>query len=73
MPYPQIYSSSRYLGLAKYKVVYSDTLYLAVESGEDDYFAFGTLTLTLQSDGRDVYIFDIDPDKFSRALGLSGT
>ena len=58
--------------MRKYKVVHSDTLILAVECGEEDYFNFGTLTLTLQSDGRDVYIFDIDPDKYYKALELSG-
>jgi len=57
--------------LEKYKVVHSDTLNLAVELSENDYFIFGTLTLTLQSDGRDVYIFDVDPCKFAEALKLS--
>ena len=58
--------------MKNYKVVYSDTLILAVEYSKDKYYTFGTLTLTLQSDGRDVYIFDVDPNKFPEALKLSG-
>ena len=56
----------------KYEVLHSDTLTLAVEVSKDNYFTFGTLTYTIQSDGRHVYIFDIDETKFSKALELAG-
>ena len=56
----------------KYNVLHSDTLTLAVEISKDNYFTFGTLTYTIQSDGRHVYVFDIDPTKFPEALNLAG-
>ena len=56
----------------KYDVLHSETLSLAVEISEDDYFYFGTLSYTIQSDGRRVYIFDIDSEKFPQALKLAG-
>ena len=55
-----------------YKVLYSDTLQLAVEIEPDEYYIFGSLTFTIQSDGRQVYIFDVDPEKYPIALQLSG-
>jgi len=55
-----------------YKVLITDTMMLAVEVAMDDYFVFGTLTYDIQSDGRHVYIFDVDADKFPQALELSG-
>ena len=55
-----------------YKVVYSDTMTLAVEIELEKYFTFGTLSYTIQSDGRHVYIFDVDKEKYDHALYLSG-
>ena len=55
----------------KYEVLHSDTLTLAVELGGGEYYEFGTLTYTIQSDGRRVYIFDIDPERFPEALRLA--
>lgn len=52
--------------------MYQDSMHLAVEKGAGDYYVFGTLSYTIQSDGRHVYIFDIDPEKFPEALRLSG-
>ena len=63
----------RYVGLMRtYEVVYKDTLTLAVEQTDGSYYAFGTLTYTIQSDGRHVYIFDIDPGRYDTAVELSG-
>jgi len=45
---------------------------LAVEHTVGEYFVFGQLTYTIQSDGRHVYIFDVDPEKFDEALALAG-
>ena len=55
-----------------YEVVYKDSVSLAVERTEGNYYVFGTLTYTIQSDGRHVYIFDVDPDKYETAVQLSG-
>ena len=55
-----------------YEVVYKDTLSLAVERPDGSYYFFGTLTYTIQSDGRHVYIFDVDPDRYETAVQLSG-
>ena len=61
------------IGLSKtYDVIYEDTLVLAVEQQENNYYSFGTLTYTIQSDGRHVYIISIDPDRYDIALQLSG-
>jgi hypothetical protein len=45
---------------------------LAVETSPDRYYVFGTLTYNVQSDGRRVYVFDVDAKKFPTALELSG-
>ena len=55
-----------------YDVVYKDSVSLAVENPDGSYYVFGTLTYTIQSDGRYVYIFDIAPDKYEKAVQLSG-
>ena len=55
-----------------YKVVYEDSVSLAVECPNGSYYIFGILTYTIQSDGRHVYIFDIDPEKYDTAVQLSG-
>jgi len=55
-----------------YKVLSSDTVQLAVEAGPGDYYIFGTLSYNIQSDGRRVYVFDVDASKFPTALALSG-
>ena len=55
-----------------YEVIYEDTVSLAVEREDGSYYTFGTLTYTIQSDGRHVYIFDIDPDRYETAVRLSG-
>ena len=52
--------------------MYSDTVQLAVEESPGNYYVFGTLTYTIQSDGRHVYIFDIDPSRYDTAVLLSG-
>ena len=54
-----------------YEVLHSDKLALAVEVSQNDYFVFGSLTYTVQSDGRYVYIFDIDEEKYRKALVLA--
>ena len=55
-----------------YEVIYEDTVSLAVEREDGSYFTFGTLAYTIQSDGRHVYIFNIDPERYETAVGLSG-
>lgn len=55
-----------------YEVLKSDTVRLAVETGQDQYYTFGTLSYNIQSDGRRVYVFDVDAAKFPKALELSG-
>ena len=56
-----------------YEILHSETLTLAVELANCDYFTFGTLTRNIQSDGRTVYVFDVDPDKYYKALELANT
>ena len=53
-------------------MLYSDTVRLAVETEPENYYVFGALTYNIQSDGRRVYIFDVDAKKFPIALELSG-
>ena len=55
-----------------YEVLYSDSVNLAVEVNNGEYFKFGSLTFTIQSDGRYVYIFDIDEPKYRKAQVLAG-
>ncbi|MCL1988636.1 MAG: hypothetical protein FWG64_11825 [Firmicutes bacterium] len=54
-----------------YEVLHAETLTLAVEKDDGDYYRFGTLTWTIQSDGRQVYIIQIDEDKYPTALSLA--
>jgi len=55
-----------------FKILKSETVRLAVETGPSQYYAFGTLTYDLQSDGRRVYTFNVDAERFPAALALSG-
>ena len=55
-----------------YDVLHSESLTLAVEVSDNEYFHFGSLTYTVQSDGRYVYLFDIDEEKYRKALVLAG-
>lgn len=54
-----------------YKVIYCDKVSLAVELVDGGYFNFGTLIFTLQSDGRRVYIIEIDENRYDEALTLA--
>ena len=54
-----------------YKVLHSDSVALAVELSENNYFEFGSLTFQVQSDGRFVYIFDINEVKYKEALAMA--
>ena len=56
----------------KYDVLHSERLDLAVELTGGGYFTFGALTYTIQSDGRHVYILDVDECRFPEALRLAG-
>jgi hypothetical protein len=58
--------------MKSYDVLKSETVNLAVEVKPDDFFIFGKLTYNIQKDGRHVYVIDIEPDKFDKALELSG-
>ena len=53
------------------KIVFSDTLFIGVIT-EKGIYQCGTLTYTIQSDGRHIYEFDIDPDRHKQALEISG-
>ena len=55
-----------------YEVLHSDSLTLAVEVSDGEYFEFGSLTYTVQSDGRYVYIFDVDESKYRQAQAIAG-
>jgi len=49
-----------------------DTLYIGALQDDGKIYRFGTLSLVSESDGRTIYEYDFDKDRFEKALAISG-
>ena len=52
--------------------VFKDTVNLAVEQNDGEYFIFGRLSYIIESNGKHIYFLDVDSSRYEQALKLAG-